>query len=430
MLRSSNKLRGITMLLCFLSIYACKKEEVVPSIPPAVEQYLVSTEEAIEQAKAFAQDQHPTDDFELVDAYTLKDNNEFPAIHVVNYKNDATDNFVLFAADLRFPHHLAYGSGPFLKENIVEGLSVWVYAQMNEIAYVRAQNYDISELGRAFLKGATYGVFEEPATFSHVCDNKNYIVWTYPAADVFGEKEGLLHTKWGQGCIYNRALPNCDNPNACGKHVTGCVATAMAQVMRFHQHPRPTTLYGTSFFEWDLMPSSNSATSNEQVFAVSKLMWLCGNLVDMDYDCTSSGAQTCDVVDALQDLGYHVNDCSDNLESALAEIVDFRRPVIFRGKNEAGGGHAWVGDGVQLRHICKTYRCEDLSLGFLYPECSSGESTYIKIEHERFYVHMNWGWDGYANGYFTISSFRNDEFGSAFSYKCGAEIIKDIFPYN
>lgn len=92
-----------------------------------------------------------------------------------------------------------------------------------------------------------------------------------------------MQTTWGQGCGYNLELEtlNCTLP--CGKAYTGCVATAMAQIMRYHQHP--------TSFSW------NSMTNNSGNFPIALLMKDIGKNVGMDYKCDgSSSADTENVV--------------------------------------------------------------------------------------------------------------------------------------
>ena len=113
----------------------------------------------------------------------------------------------------------------------------------------------------------------------------------------------LGNIKYDQGEPYNRKCPVLNNE---GRSVTGCVATAMAQVMRFYQHPSCGT--GTSSytgssgavtynfsqhpFNWSLILENYSSQSytNAQAEAVAELMLACGASVNMKYSADGSGS--------------------------------------------------------------------------------------------------------------------------------------------
>ena len=205
----------------------------------------------------------------------------------------------------------------------------------------------------------------------------------------------LLSTLWNQGDPYNSLCPY----DGSDRSVTGCVATAMAQVVNYHgQHtglplgvttdiPGYTTetekIYVSSFpstyqFQWANMLDdySVSYTSSQQE-AVAKLMLACGTAVEMDYSSDESGAQTSAVAGALKqyfgyDAGtsykqrstYSISEWNTMIYSELTE----GRPVVYNGRS-SGGGHAFVIDGFD------------------------GDELF----------HVNWGWGGYQNGYFLLS---------------------------
>lgn len=122
---------------------------------------------------------------------------------------------------------------------------------------------------------------------------------------------------FNQGHPYNQNCPDGENTQKC---VTGCVATAMAQVMRYWQHPNQSTQEipdytidyydgsSTTFPGWsittidwaNMLSSYNGSESQTQINAVATLMALCGASVEMDYSVYGSSASTSYVPHALK----------------------------------------------------------------------------------------------------------------------------------
>lgn len=189
------------------------------------------------------------------------------------------------------------------------------------------------------------------------------------------EVKPMLSTRWGQNAPYHN-----DCPTAPGKSVhckTGCVATAMAQVMRYYRYPdqgKGTVNYsyqddagqlqaieadlGKSSYSWDLMRDSylptDSRTAAEQE-AVARLMADCGAAVQMDYGQYDSGAFDMDVPQAMVNhFGYdpaivHMSayeEFSDSLWfCTLYEQLSAGMPVLYGGVTESYGAHSFVVDG-------------------------------------------------------------------------------------
>lgn len=199
----------------------------------------------------------------------------------------------------------------------------------------------------------------------------------------------LLETTWNQSPVYNQYCPS-ENP-------VGCVATAMSQIMNYHQWPangngwhkyipEDHPEYGIQYadfssetYDWANMPnalsSSNSATEKD---AVATLCYHAGVAVNMNYDPDGSGASSNDVLFALTSyfkynttsielITYDKNNETEYLNKIKTEI-DNNRPIYYDGQGD-DGGHAWVCDG--------------------YNDDNK--------------VHINWGWGGYYNGYFLLS---------------------------
>lgn len=206
--------------------------------------------------------------------------------------------------------------------------------------------------------------------------------------------------KWNQMEPYNNRCPLYDETN---RSVTGCVATAMAQVMMYHQYPKAlkatieaytTQSYGIQIpainsgatYDWDnMLPDySKSGYSSAQADAVAKLMYHCGAAVNMNYG-PSSGANVTPAILATY-FGYDADLMQDLTRTCFSlqqwmKLIDnelkAKRPILYSGKS-SDGGHEFVCDG------------------------SDGKGLY----------HINWGWGGYQDGYFDLTILQPQKGGA------------------
>jgi len=182
--------------------------------------------------------------------------------------------------------------------------------------------------------------------------------------------------------------------------LTGCVATAIAQVMRYHEFPNSYT--------WTGMPNwiPNNTVGEGSAPEVARLMRDVGDAVDMNYGAASSGACTCDADNALEGFGYSTDATYINYRvlthSTIIDNLENEWPIIFRGRDTAnGGGHAWVCDGLR----------------YGYDECGEWIN----------YLHMNWGWNGLSNDwYYWTSSFQPNFTG--FDFSTDPKMVVNIHP--
>ena len=206
--------------------------------------------------------------------------------------------------------------------------------------------------------------------------------------------------KWNQGAPYNNMCPLYDGTN---RSVTGCVATAMAQVMMYYQYPKElkTTIkaytaksYGIQIpeissgatYDWDnMLPDySKSDYNSAQADAVAKLMYHCGAAVKMNYG-PSSGANVTPIIlatyfgydaDLMQDLTRTVFTLQQWM-TLIDNELKAKRPILYSGQ-ASDGGHEFVCDG------------------------SDGNGLY----------HINWGWGGYQDGYFDLTILQPTKGGA------------------
>ncbi|HNW90640.1 MAG TPA: C10 family peptidase [Bacteroidales bacterium] len=205
----------------------------------------------------------------------------------------------------------------------------------------------------------------------------------------------LCATTWNQDCYYNQLCPSATG-GPCSKVYAGCVATAMAQIMKkwnwpvtgtaSHSYTHATygTLsanFGTTNYDWTNMPNNLvSGSTTVQKTAVATLIYHCGVSVDMDYDPSGSGAYSQIVPNALmnyfgykntvQDV-YLANYTTTAWRNLLITELDAGRPIQYSGST-GSMGHAFVCDGYNASNQ----------------------------------FHFNWGWSGYDNGYFAIGALN------------------------
>ena len=213
----------------------------------------------------------------------------------------------------------------------------------------------------------------------------------------------LLETKWGQDESNDKA-PNAYNyfvsetSSVCGtglsaKCPAGCVAVAMAQIMRFWNEPQEIP-YKCSQYGWSLMREKLISSENYYPYyrvAVSRLIQDCATSVDMNY-CSSyvycqSTASDLSVDSALRHY-YGYSDAAFRMkenysfsewESMLRQNLDDGYPIYYRGTSKKGrGGHAFVCDGYKKRTFANGYK-----------------------------YHFNFGWLGKSDGWFVICKEGN-----------------------
>lgn len=240
--------------------------------------------------------------------------------------------------------------------------------------------------------------------------------------------EPLLETKYDQGEPYNNQCPviKYTDGTTWGRAVTGCVATAMAQMMRYWKYPATgqgshsyicepnggqsfteSMDFSTVTFDWDnMLPVYTSGNyTDTQADAVAQLMHACGVSVDMGYTPRESGASSQAVPVALEryfkydsSIAYVSRTLFSNAEweQLVYNELAASRPVQVSGRGSQGG-HAFVCDGYQGDH----------------------------------YFHFNWGWGGTSDGYFMFCALNPGTLGigggaGGFNYNQG--VIYNVFP--
>ena len=320
--------------------------------------------------------------------------------YVFNIDEGAGGGFVIVSGDNTVTPVLAYSeNGSYDENNLPPNFAYWMDCLQQEIRWAIRQNLPQSE------------------TMQQKWDkylNSNEL---YAKSSV----EPLLQTKWNQNSPFNNQCPLYSGSN---RSVTGCVATAMAQIMKYYQHPARgsglSPAYTTSTwkislpalnfttatnYDWANMLNIYSGyTTTTQQTAVSTLMYHCGHSVKMNYG-PLSGASSSNVPLALSTFfGYdksmqikyrnHFDIVSWN--AILMEQIDNGMPVLYSG-DDGESGHAFLCDGYD----------------------NTGK------------FHFNWGWGGLYDGYF-VTTTLNPGTGGAGSgsgvFNQNQEIVINIKP--
>ena len=243
-----------------------------------------------------------------------------------------------------------------------------------------------------------------------------------------GDEHILMKEEWDQGSDdgsdYNMYCPVLN-----GVHCpTGCVATALAQIMHYYRYPvqpRMETSYSwngqtlaldfdTMTFDYSLMPNRITSTATmAQRREVSKLGYAVGVAMRMQYSADGSGAYSSNAPRAMADYFKYtgkktVVDRSGNGDTAFVNMVraDLRRncPVYMHGSSSTGSdahaaGHAWV---------CCGYRDDRPAMYW-----------------------MNWGWSTYmadANGWYNLKTNNMPIQGTEYNFNRNQGVILDLVP--
>ena len=202
--------------------------------------------------------------------------------------------------------------------------------------------------------------------------------------------EPLIETKWGQNSPFNLFCFTTDNQQA----VTGCVATALAQIMYFHKWPQSATTaipaYSTyselpaTTFDWNAMKPRYSEPlfeTDAQKNAVATLFQYCGHAVKMSYGTGGSSASNAEIPGVLKNYFGYQNTAieiyrssydASKWEDLIYHELQYARPVIYSATTSSNSAHAFICDGYDGYGL----------------------------------FHINWGWAGLSDGYFRLQALN------------------------
>jgi len=301
---------------------------------------------------------------------------------------NSTQGFVIVAADNIVEPILGYSNqGAFDPDKIPPHVAAWLKVYEDQIRYAISRQMQPTPAIRAKWELLSDANHPKP---------------------LFKGPQGvnpLVQTHWNQSPYYNDLCPYDNQYN--DRAVTGCVATAMAQVLKywnfpvngagFHSYNDPkygtqSADFGSTTYDWTNMPDMVTSTNN----AVATLMYHCGVSVDMTYGVAATGGSGAYVISSdgvtncteyalktyfgypstLQGLARKNYDDA-TWKNMLKTDLDANRPVIYAGFG-SGGGHCFVCDGY-----------DDNGL-----------------------FHFNWGWQGQFDGYFDLDALNPEGVGT------------------
>ncbi len=374
------------MKKCFLLFVAALFVSVAIASP-------VSVNEARELGFKFAKNNLATAKqiTEITPSYSMTLSNGAAGLYVFNYSH----GFVVVAADDVAKPILGYSEEcSFDAENIPEGLVYYLNHYKNQIEYAVENNIPA----------------ESEIAAEWDCLRKNGTINS--KSEVRGV-DPLINLLWNQDYPYNYYCPT-HNYGPGGHVYVGCVADAMAMVMKYWNYPEQgrgshsytpsgfptqTVNFEEAHYDWDNMPISISSGSQmAYIQAIALLMYHCGVSVDMAYGYDGSGSSSYYVPDAVIDYFRYAQ--STNLkardsysktewEDMLMANLDEGFPTYYSGA-QSNEGHAFVCDGYNANR----------------------------------YFHFNWGWSGASNGFYAIDALNV----SGYHFNDSQTAIFDMIP--
>lgn len=333
-----------------------------------------------------------------------------PVYYVFNITGDK--GFVIVSGDDLVEPVLGYNlTGSYPAGKVNPAASKWMENYKNQILYVKQNVTKTTDV--ITQKWEKY--------YNNILVNDN----SSRAAQAVNP---LCQTQWNQAPYENAQCPYDNNYGE--RTVTGCVATAMAQIMKFWNYPTQGTgfhsyndqnygsqsaNFGSTTYNWAGM--TNTLNGNNS--SVATLMYHCGVSVDMHYGVAQTGGSSAYVVASMSPVqacaeysyktyfGYDPatlqgvvrNNYSDaSWINLLKGEMDAGRPVQYAGFGQ-GGGHTWVCDGYDNNN----------------------------------FFHQNWGWGGNSDGFFSLNNLDPSSLGAGGGtggFNSGQQAVVGIKPLN
>lgn len=232
--------------------------------------------------------------------------------------------------------------------------------------------------------------------------------------------EPMLKTSWNQGAPYNNLCPTINGQLP----PTGCTATAMAQIMKFHEWPKKPKCditylnnitgeteklnISSHVYDWaNMLDHYRNGYNQQQANAVAQLMVDVGKAINSNYALGGTGSNSANASNALVNVFDYtpqivVVNRRETTEDAFVTLIrdnlEARQPLLFTGHSQNfGSGHAFVCDGIDENNL----------------------------------LHIDWGWDGSYNGYFSMTYMEPSGIGTGGGdgrYNVAQAIIANIRP--
>lgn len=396
-----------SFLIVYISVYfqSCKKESVIETYK---NNYSFETDLFfVKQSSAFTIAEN-IDKFAIVkntkglkttnsqkriikNQLTIRDiEGQIPYIYIFNYESGG---YLIVSADQRLSPILGLcENGEFILDSIPQGMAHWLECIAAQEKNIRASNNLPSEVIR-----------NEWDNFQDISNSVKRAPIDDDPPEYYLTVGPFLSTKWGQGTGYNTYCPILTGgPDGHAK--TGCGTTAVAQIMAYWKFP--------ARYNWNDM--SNYASDATACLIGDIFPWVI-DIYDVD---GSSCKNDWNMVHAFQNFGYrscdlagYVNGYTENggyKHQTVVSNLDQGQPVILGAYSSytnilgfisfpKGSGHIWVCDGYKKMSI--------IGSGYLL-------------------FHMNWGWYGAYNGWYTYNDWSSD----GGSYNFFPDLVYNIRP--
>ena len=312
-----------------------------------------------------------------------------PLFYVFNVSND--NGFVIISGDDNISPVLAYAEqGAFRVEGMPGNLRGWLQSYQEQIVWAIENGYS-----------ATGEIVGEWASLSEGNVPKTAV------------KKELTTAKWNQDDPFNLLCPLYTGKRT----VTGCVATSMGILMKYHQwpakgtgsnsyttstHKLPVSVGFNTTYNWNNMPNKYNASTWTQAekTEVATLLYHAGASVNMNYGLEESAAYTFEAVDAFVDnfgydkgmyLAFSELYTTAEWHALLQGELNANRPVFYSGITSKNEGHQFIFDGY----------------------------------NDNNYYRVNWGWGGGGDGYYRLTALDPQASGSTSQNNVGFRLGQD-----
>lgn len=302
---------------------------------------------------------------------------EAPAFYVFNREGGG---FVVIAGEDAAEPILAYSeTRSFNPDKRFTNVRGWFRMYQREIEYMRAN-----------------GIKPDSGTVEAWSENA--------ISSVIRRAAKNLNTKsWGQGAPYNLRCPVVDGLQS----VTGCVSTAVCEVMRYHEWPvnvtgmLPSYNYRTdkgtdrtqpghrldTTYNWAQMPNSSTSYTSEQATNVSRLMFDVGVMLQSAYN-------------GVDNTAFGTGAISENIVPMMVKYMDYDSSAVLLYRDDYST--------VRWAEILKAEIDAGRPMPYAGDDNEAGHEFVVDGYDANGRFHINWGWDGEDNDYYALSSFRID----------------------
>lgn len=338
---------------------------------------------------------------EIVRIDTLADADGVDLLYVVNFRSKTRSDqkgFVVMSADKRTIPVLAWSEeGPMeLGEQMPEPVAIWLdYAK----EVVRRGKRDKEPSRQAFvswkkleeyLARKVGRISDCPHPNPQICSpcNPDWNILVGPVTvpnSLWGQSYGFNNAMWARAC------------GDCGKAATGCAAVALGMIMRFDH--KPSVGYNFAIMP-QTIPLDQCAGFNPGQLEVAKLLYNLSAVMNSSNAPLGCATFTLpgNIANGFSWAGYSQTGSSSSNIGMMEAETQFGRPVLMSGTKagmDLNDAHYWICDGYNSTNYC-------------YSSTGLPEDCYCIINT---YHHINWGWRGSDNGWYTLGNLNPGEKG-------------------